>query len=70
MPDAVEYEVPGDEQIYDRVKAAIGQAGSEGLIVHLVVKNPSGLRHVEVWESKESWERFRDEEVQPAVAAV
>lgn len=67
MPYAVSYEVPGNEEIYAKVKSEIGNDRPQGLIVHLVVQRDAGLQHVEVWESKDRWVRFRDEEVQPAV---
>lgn len=70
MTYAVEYEVPGNEEIYRRVKAGIGDEAPEGLIVHVVVKSTLGLKHLEVWESRQLWESFRDERVRPAVAAV
>ncbi|MGH2668319.1 MAG: hypothetical protein ACRDKJ_12605 [Actinomycetota bacterium] len=60
----------GNEQIYRKVKAAIGEELPEGLVVHIVVKAAQGLKHLEVWDSKGSWESFRDERVRPAVAAV
>ena len=67
MAYAVSYEVPGNEEIYGKVKAEIGNDRPQGLIVHLVVQREAGLQHIEVWESEESWVRFRDEEAQPAV---
>ncbi len=70
MAYACSYEVPADEQIYQRVKAEIGEAPPPGLVLHLVVKADPGLRHIGVWESQADWERFRDERVEPAVGKV
>jgi hypothetical protein len=53
--------------MYRQLKAGLGDERPPGLVVHLVVKTDGGLRHTEVWESREDWERFRDEKVQPAV---
>jgi len=64
------YEVPGDEAMYQRVKSEIGGTLPAGLVVQLVVKNGRGLRHIQVWESKEQWEQFRDDKVRPAVNRV
>ena len=64
---AFTYDVPVDEHFYQRVKAEIGEEYPKGLVVHLVAKQPDGLRHFDVWESREDWERFRDERVDPAV---
>ena len=70
MSYACFYEVPSDEAMYERVKAEIGEARPEGLVVHLVVKSNGGLRHVGVWDSQEDWERFRAERVAPALGKV
>ena len=67
MTYAVSYEVPGNEEIYEKVKAEIGNDRPEGLVVHLVVQREAGLQHIEVWETEDSWVKFRDEEAQPAV---
>ena len=64
------YDVPGTEDTYRRVKAAIGDEQPKGLVAHLVVGTDTGLRHIGVWDSREDWQRFHDERVQPAVHAV
>ncbi len=75
MPYACFYDVPGDERMYAQVKAQIGEEQPKGLILHLVIKREDGLRHFEVWESRQEWERFQQERerfqqerVAPAVA--
>ena len=71
MSYAVFYDVPGDEHIYGKVKAEIGDEPAKGLRVQLVAKRDGGgLRHIQVWESKEDWERFQEERVAPAVTKV
>lgn len=70
MAYACTYDVPADEQLYQRVKTEIGPDTPEGLIVHLVVHSEVGLRHIGVWDSRADWERFRDERVEPAVGRV
>jgi hypothetical protein len=70
MPYACSYEVPANEETYQRVKTAIGPDQPAGLVMHLVVKSDRGLRHIGVWESRSDWERFRDERVRPAVGKV
>jgi hypothetical protein len=65
------YDVPGDEHIYAKVKAEIGDDRPEGLILQLVSKlYAGGLRHITVWDSKQQWERFQQECVAPAVGRV
>ena len=70
MPYAYSYEVPADEETYQRVKTEMGSDQPAGLLVHLVVKSDGGMRHIGVWESQSDWERFRDERVRPAVGRV
>ena len=70
MPYALEFEVPGDEALYGRVKDAIGDEHPAGLLVHMVVKTTAGLRHIEVWNSVDEHERFHRDRVEPAVHAV
>ncbi len=70
MPYAFQYEVPADEEFYRRVAAEIGSDQPKGLVAHLVVKGDRGLRHIGVWESKEDWERFRSQRVDPALEKV
>ena len=68
MPYSCFYDVPGDERMYAQVKAEIGEEQPKGLILHMVIKREDGLRHFEVWESRQEWERFQQERVAPAVA--
>ena len=70
MAYAVEFEVPGDEHLYERVKDAIGAERPDGLLVHMVVKTAGGLRHIEVWNTVDEHERFHRDRVEPAVHAV
>jgi hypothetical protein len=70
MPYSFFYDVPGNPQIYEQVKAAVGAERPDGLVVHLVVETDGGLRHIDVWDSQADWECFRAERVQPAVRKV
>lgn len=70
MTYACSYEVPGNPQMYERVKAEIGLDEPPGMLSHLVVSADRGLRHITVWETKAQWERFRDQHVRPAVGRV
>ena len=65
------YDVPGDEHIYARVKAEIGEDHPPGLVAQLVSKvETGGLRHITVWDSREQWERYQAERVGPAIGRV
>ena len=70
MSYACVYDVPADEGFYRRVMAEIGDDQPKGLVVHLVLKRDHGLRHIEVWDSKDDWESFRQERVDPALEKV
>ena len=70
MPYALEFEVPGNEALYERVKARSATSTLRGCVVHMVVKTSSGLRHIEVWDSVDEHERFHRDRVEPAVHAV
>ena len=70
MAHGFTYEVPGTVEIYEDVKALIGDEQPKGLISHVVTKTPTGLRHTEVWETEADWQRFVDERLQPALGEV
>jgi hypothetical protein len=63
-------DVPADEAMYRQIKSRLGDQLPEGLIAHVALVRDGGLRYVDVWETQADWERFRDEEVEPAVDAV
>ena len=52
MTYAFYYDAPGNEQIYRLVSKAIGNERPEGLIAAVVTKTDSGLRHLDVWQSR------------------
>jgi hypothetical protein len=70
MAYAYQFDVPTDEAFYRRIRAEIGDEPAEGLVVQLVVKHDKGVRHIGVWNTRQDWERFRAERVQPALAKV
>ena len=70
MSYACSYDVPGNEQMYRQVKATIGDEQPKGLVVHLALTTDNGLRHIEVWDTEQDWQRFQDERVRPAVHGV
>jgi hypothetical protein len=54
---------------YERVAGEVDAEGDppEGLIVHAAGEENGKWRSVDVWESEEAYERFRDERLMPAV---
>ena len=51
----MEFPVPAEE--YDRLDREVGP-NPEGLIVHIAAKSGDGMKIIDVWESKEAFERF------------
>jgi catechol 2,3-dioxygenase-like lactoylglutathione lyase family enzyme len=70
MSYAFTRDVPIDESHYGEVRAAIGTATPEGLVVHLVVRRDGGLRYIDVWDSEAHWRRFHDQRIGPAVQKI
>jgi len=59
-------DIAEDWEDYERLTAVLGDEVPEGLIVHVAGRTDSGFRIIDVWESREAWERFRDERLRPA----
>jgi hypothetical protein len=70
MPYAFVQDVPADEAIYRRIKELLPSATPTGLVTHIAVKREGGLRYIDVWESKQAWDTFRDEHLEPVVGKV
>lgn len=70
MPYACSYEVPASIEMYHQVQRLIGNEPAPGMLAHIVLRNESGLQHLEVWESQDDCHRFRTERVEPAVHTV
>jgi hypothetical protein len=67
MTYAFTYEVPITAEIYARIKDGIGPQRPAGLIAHLAHTTESGLRYIEVWQSKDDWAAFEHDRVHPVV---
>jgi hypothetical protein len=60
----------GTAELYDKVRAQLGQDQAAGGIFHVAGPSPDGgFRVIEVWESREQAERFMRERLLPAVEA-
>ena len=58
----------GSLEEYDKVTAEMGDVGMPaGLIVHVAGAVEGGFRMIDVWESREQYERFREDTVVPAM---
>ena len=70
MPVAVEMNFVGAtidqyDQILEKMGLTPGGAGPPGAISHWVAKTDDGMRVVDVWETKEQFERFAQEQIGP-----
>jgi hypothetical protein len=63
-------DVPIDQATYEKVRAGLGDATPKGLISHLVITQESGLRYIDVWETREDWDRFHVDRLQAVVDGV
>jgi len=68
MPYAFTQDVPIDAAFYERIRTALGDVPPEGLLVHLATERAEGgLCYIDVWESREDWERFVEDRLHPVV---
>jgi hypothetical protein len=64
-------EVAAPVEMYDAMHAALLRevgADVDGLLVHLATPTPTGFQIIEVWESREPFERYSAELVTPVMA--
>jgi hypothetical protein len=70
----VTYDIAAPIEFYERISEEVDrrQQGTPatGLLAHIGMPTPTGFRIVEVWENKESSDRFGQEIVWPAIQAV
>lgn len=62
-------DLPITAEIWSAIKEGIGPAPIPGLVIHAVTRQAAGLRYIDVWESKESCDRFLAERVHPVLRA-
>ena len=53
------------DQVLEKMGLTQGGSGPPGAISHWVTKTDDGIRVVDVWESKEVFERFAQEKIEP-----
>lgn len=66
MAYAVVYDVPASWDDYEAFGSAIRARVPDGMIVHLAGPTDEGFRMIEIWETPETWERFRIRFGEPA----
>ena len=70
MPYAFTHDIPANAEIYGKIRGKLGSETPKGLVAHVVQQLEGGLRYIDVWETKQDWEAFRDERVHPVVTEV
>ena len=70
MAIAVQMDFPGAtldqyDQVIEKMGLIPGAAGAPGGISHWVAKTDDGLRVIDVWQTKEQFERFALEQITP-----
>ena len=73
MTHGIVMDVPAPMDFYDALHAEVARrstGGVDGLLLHVGRPTPGGFQVLEIWESKETCDRFFAEVVRPAFAAV
>lgn len=70
MAVAVELNFPGAtldqyDQVLEKMGLTPGGSGPPGAISHWVAKTDDGIRVVDVWENRETFDRFAEERIGP-----
>jgi len=74
MAYAFVMDVPAPIEFYDALHAEIGRSipatGVDGMLLHVGRQTSGGFQIMEVWESRERYERFAAEVIGPAQARI
>ena len=73
MTHGLVMDVSAPMDFYDALHAEVGRRSSgraDGLLLHIGRPTPGGFQLIEVWESRETCDRFFAEVVEPATASV
>lgn len=70
MTYAFVQDVAASWEHYERVTAKLVDPAPEGLILHIAGPTAEGFRVIDVWRSEDAWERFRNDRLAPAIAAL
>ena len=54
-------DVPATWEAYRSIAATLSPDCPEGLVVHAAGPTDEGFRMIGIWDSRETWDRFRDE---------
>ena len=65
MSYAYVQDVPAAWDTYLGMAAVLGGAAPEGLVLHVAGPTEEGFRMIGIWDSRETWNRFRDARLRP-----
>ena len=61
-------DVPITAEMHDLLRAELGEAVPKGLVAHVATTvEGGGLHYIDIWQSRDDFERFRDERLHPAL---
>lgn len=60
-------DVPISWEVYQHIRSQLGEKPPPGLVVHVVMETETGLRYLDVWESREAHQAFVEKTLHPAV---
>lgn len=64
-------DVPIGQDLYAKIRKALGDEPLAGMLVHVVLERENGhLRYIDVWESKEACDAAFEKRIHPAVYSV
>jgi len=61
MSYAFVQDIPATWDTYLGIAEALGAAAPEGLVIHVAGPTEEGFRMIGIWDSREAWDRFRDD---------
>ena len=70
MSHAIFQDVAASWVEYERVAGGLLDPAPAGLILHVAGPTDEGVRTIDVWETEEAWQRFRDERLAPVIGVL
>ena len=67
MAYAFTYDVPINAEIYRRIMDGVGAERPPGLIAHIAYQAGSGLRYLDVWQTKDDYDAFERDRLHPVI---
>ena len=61
MSYAFVLDIPATWDTYLGIAEVLGAPAPEGLVIHVAGPTEEGFRMIGIWDSRETWDRFRDD---------